>query len=129
MNVKSFFIGGIVGGIVNFLMGWLIYGIILKDAMPTPEGATENMTMIFLGCMAFGFLMSYLLNHNGSVVAMTKGAIAGVLFGLILGLYSNFFRFSIGEPDTTVILLDTIATVVMAAVCGAVVSIINSKTS
>ena len=31
MNVKNFFIGGIVGGIADFFMGWLIYGNLLKE--------------------------------------------------------------------------------------------------
>jgi hypothetical protein len=34
MNVKNFIIGGIVGGIVNFLLGWIIYGMLLKDFFP-----------------------------------------------------------------------------------------------
>ena len=34
-----------------------------KDTFPKPEGAgAENMTFIFLGCMAFGFLIAYVFH-------------------------------------------------------------------
>ena len=59
MNVKNFIIGGIVGGIVDFLLGWIVYGMILHDMMPMELGAKENFMHVFLGCMAFGFLISW----------------------------------------------------------------------
>ncbi len=34
MNVKNFIVGGIVGGIVDFLLGWLFYGMLFKDIFP-----------------------------------------------------------------------------------------------
>ena len=31
MNAKNFLVSGIVGGIVNFLLGWLFYGILFES--------------------------------------------------------------------------------------------------
>jgi len=33
MNTRKFLIAGISGGIVYFLLGWLIYGMLLNDYM------------------------------------------------------------------------------------------------
>jgi hypothetical protein len=33
MNIKKVAIGGLAGGIVSFLLGWLIYGMLLVDYM------------------------------------------------------------------------------------------------
>ncbi len=46
MNAKIFLVSGIVGGIVNFLMGWLLYGIVFSDQFPVT--GEMNMTMISL---------------------------------------------------------------------------------
>ncbi len=58
MNFKNFLIAGIVGGIVNFLLGWVFYGMLFKDLYPEDENT--NLTLIFLGCITFGLFMSYI---------------------------------------------------------------------
>ncbi|MFM2213693.1 MAG: hypothetical protein RL427_956, partial [Bacteroidota bacterium] len=74
MNVKNFMVGGIVGGVADFLMGWLLYGILLKDTFPKPQGAgPENMLFIFLGCLCFGFLLSFIFAQGEGVSRCVPG--------------------------------------------------------
>ena len=54
MKTKTFVISGLVGGVVDWLLGWLFYGIIFADTFPQPEEGTDAMLYITLGCFSFG---------------------------------------------------------------------------
>ena len=129
MNVKNFFIGGIVGGIVDFLMGWLVWRILLKDVMPAPEGSgPENMMYIFLGCMSFGFLISYVFSQGEGISTCMAGIKMAVGIALFMGLCNNFFRNMYADSvDVKEFTIDIIAGIVLATAVGACVAIVNGK--
>jgi hypothetical protein len=126
MNVKNFLVSGIVGGIVEFLLGWLFYGILFKNSFPT--NGNENMLFIFLGCMTFGFFVSYIFTKWAGISNIATGLKAGAVIGLFMSLYSNFFMNSMtAEINYQTMGLDVVITVVMAALVGAVIALVNGK--
>lgn len=126
MNVKNFLVGGIVGGIVDYLLGWLFYGILFMDAFGGKE--PENMLFIFLGCMSFGFLISFVFTRWAHITTATTGLKGGVVMGLFAGLQSNFFSNSMNaNPDYQLIALDMAIMIVMGALVGAAIGIVNGK--
>jgi hypothetical protein len=129
MNVKNFIVGGIVGGIVDFLMGWLVWGILLKDVMPKPEGAgPENMMFIFLGCMCFGFLISYVFSQGQGISQCVPGIKMALGIALFISLSNNFFYNMYKETiDFKLMGIDVIASAVVGVVVGAVVAVVNGK--
>ena len=129
MNVKNFIVGGIVGGIVDFLMGWLVYGILLKDTMPPPAGSgPENMMYIFLGCMSFGFLISYVFSQGEGISNMAAGIKMAIGIALFMGLCNNFFRNMYSDSiDVKMIAIDIVASLVLATAVGAAVAMVNGK--
>jgi hypothetical protein len=129
MNVKNFLITGIVGGLVDFLMGWLVYGMLLKDTFPKPEGAgEENLTFIFLGCMAFGFLIAFIFSHGDGVTKCVPGIKMAGGIALFLALSNNFFYNMYKEIiDLKLLALDVIASIIIASIVGAVVAVVNGK--
>ena len=129
MNVKNFLIGGISGGIVDFLMGWLVYGILLKDTFPKPEGAgAENMMFIFLGCMCFGFMLSYIFAQGEGVARCVPGIKLAIGVALFMSLANNFFYSMYKDiMDVKMVAIDVIASIVIAAVVGATISVVNGK--
>lgn len=129
MNVKNFIVGGIVGGIVDFLMGWLIWGIALKDTFPPPEGSgPENMLFIFLGCMSFGFLISYVLSQGEVISTYMAGIKMAIGIALFMSLSIGFFKDMYSETiDFKLLAIDIVASVVIAAVVGAAVAVVNGK--
>ena len=126
MKVKSFLVAGIVGGIVDFLLGWLFYGILFKDTFPMT--GKENMLFIFLGCMSLGFMMSFIYTSVASINIWSSGLKKGAIIGLFLALYTNFFM---NANSTTINYnttgLDVAITVVMTSLLGAVIALINGK--
>ena len=129
MNVKNFIVGGIVGGIVDFLLGWLIWGILLKDTFPKPDGAgADNVMFIFLGCMAFGFLISYVFSQGEGISNIPAGIKMAIGIALFMSIANNFFMNMYSETlDVKLMAIDILASIVVATGVGAIVAYVNSK--
>ena len=126
MNVKNFIIGGIVGGIADFLLGWLFYGTLFADSFG--GGHPANMPFIALGCMTFGFFVSFIFSKWAQISTAATGAKAGAVIGLFLGLFGNFFMNSMNlTPDYKLIALDMVIMIFKAGVVGAIISFIHGK--
>ena len=128
MKTKNFLAAGIIGGIVDFLLGWLFYGIIFINTFPQPKESSQTMIFIFLGCLTFGLFVSYIYTQWAQISTATTGAKAGAIIGLFVGLFFNFFNMAMG-PEATLQLaaLDVGISVVMTAIIGAVVGLVNGK--
>ncbi len=127
MNVKNFFIAGLIGGIVNFLLGWLFYDFIFKSFFPPMDENQMNLGMIFLGCMSFGFLLSFIIVQCAQLVRYQSGLKYGAVAGLFLGLYMNFFTYSMQPLDVKLLCIDTFITILLGALVGATIASINRK--
>ncbi|MGH2665382.1 hypothetical protein [Flavobacterium sp.] len=125
MNLKNFFIAGIVGGIVDFLLGWVFYGMLFKDLYPQNENT--NLLFIFLGCMTFGFFMSYIFTKWAGITNVVTGLSAGAVIGFFNSLSMNFFMYSSRELNIQHMLTDIVVCILMGACIGAAVAFVNGK--
>ncbi len=117
MKLSNFIAGSIVGAIVYFLLGWVAYGMLFTDLYPQ-EG---NMTFIFLGCLFFAALLSYVFNKWANISTWMTGAKAGAVLGLFYSLSMNFFMYASMEADYRRIFTDVAITLVTGAIVGAVI--------
>jgi len=128
MKTKNFLVSGVVGGIVDFLLGWLFYGIIFKDSFPQPEESSNTMIMIFLGCITFGLFVAYIFTKWAQITTLATGAKAGAVIGLFISLFHNFFNMAMNSEATfQMFALDVVIGIVMASIIGAVIGMINGK--
>ncbi|QBZ98503.1 hypothetical protein [Flavobacterium sangjuense] len=130
MNVKNFIVGGIVGGIVDFLLGWVVYGMLLKDTFPKSacDGPAENMLFIFLGCMSFGFLISWVFSQGEGISNMAAGIKMALGISVLMGMCSWFFMNMTQETiDVKLMAIDIVAGMVLATGVGAAVAMVNGK--
>lgn len=128
MNVKNFIVGGIVGGIVDFLLGWVVYGMLLHDQMPMEPGAKENMMFIFLGCLSFGFLISWIFSQGEGISNIGKGIRIALGVAVFMGLCSHFMANMTNETlDVNFLLFDMLGSLILAAGVGAAVAMVNGK--
>jgi hypothetical protein len=126
MNIKTFLISGIVGGIVYFLFGWLFYGILFANYFPTD--GKENLLFILLGCLTFGLFVSYIFNHWAQISTPFTGLRAGAFIGLFIGLYTNFFFNSMAdEIKYQIMILDIVLTIALSGVVGITIAQLNGK--
>ncbi|HNF71056.1 MAG TPA: DUF1761 domain-containing protein, partial [Chitinophagaceae bacterium] len=94
MNTTKILIGALIGAIVNFLAGWLVYGILLKDAMDkamTVEAKAvskpePNLVGMFVAGFIFCLLFSYIFEQWAKIRSLMGGLVAGGLMGLCISL-------------------------------------------
>lgn len=128
MKTKNFLVSGLVGGIANFVLGWLFYGIIFKDFFPQPDESTNTMLFIFLGCITFGLFLAYIYTKWAQITTAVTGAKAGAVLGLMMGLYFNFFGLAMNSEATLqMAALDVGIGIVLTAIVGAIIGAINGK--
>ncbi len=128
MNAKNFLVSGVVGGIVNFLLGWLLYGIIFIDQFPVT--GEMNMTMIALGSLVWGLFVAYIFVKWAHISNWKTGLEAGAVIGLFLGFYWNFFYNTMkvtADINWQTVGLDIAITAVITALCGAVIAFVVDK--
>jgi hypothetical protein len=128
MNVKNFIVGGIVGGIVDFLLGWVVYGMLLYDLMPQEPGAKENYLFVFLGCMSFGFLISWVFSQGEGISKVSAGIKMALGIAVFMGLTVHFFDNMNNETiDYKYMAIDIFGTLILATGVGAAVALVNGK--
>jgi len=140
MKNNKYFLAAIVGGVVYFLLGWLIYGMLLMTFMKENSGLPAdiyskvfkpdtdiNMGMLVLSCLLEGFLAASILSWSGVTSAgsgFTKMAIAGLL---IVAYFDTTF-YSVSNMFTMKsMIVDIISGTIIAAIGGAVVGWILGK--
>lgn len=130
MNAKNFLVAGIAGGIINFLLGWLFYGILFVDTFPQPDESANAMIYIFLGCLTFGLFIAYIYDKWAQINTLATGAKAGAVIGIFIGLFYNFFNLAMNtEASLELAGLDIVISIVMTAITGAVIGAISGKMS
>lgn len=128
MKTKNFLAAGIAGAVVNFLLGWLFYGMLFKDSFPQPEENSTTMLMIFLGCLTFGLFMAYIFIQWAQISTASTGAKAGAIISLFIALYYDFFQLAMNSEVTyQMVGLDVVLMIVMGAITGAIVAVVNGK--
>lgn len=134
MDIKKFLIGGIIGGILLFLIGWLVYGILLSDFMKTHPGTAQgvdraemNMMYLVFGNLLMGFLLTYIF-LKANVNTLSGGLVtAGIIGFLMTASYDSVMYATTNIASKKMILADVIAFTVMAAIAGAVIGMVLGK--
>lgn len=113
----------VAGGLVYFVLGWIIYGFIIQDS----SAAAEPMIWaIGLGSLFLGAVLALVLSWRGTTGAADAfKASAG--FGVLLGLCIGFTMMGTMEPeasqfDTTKVIRDAVIGALMYGVAGIAVA-------
>ncbi|HSN47636.1 MAG TPA: hypothetical protein VLR29_02640 [Flavobacterium sp.] len=125
MNVKNFLVSGVIAGIINFLLGWVFYGILFKDIYP--EGETMNLVFTFLGCLTYGLFIAYVFTKWAGITNPVIGLKAGAVIGFFTSLSMNLYMYSNRPVNYQNMALDVLITIVISAIMGAAIASINGK--
>jgi hypothetical protein len=124
MNTKMI-IGGVIGGVIYFLLGWLIYGIIFADSMEGNCMRPHDGVLpiwIFIGNLFTGWMLSYVFSRM-AVNSLSSGATAGAIIGFLSAIGMDCLMYGtttmITEPMH--ILIDVVITAVLWAIVGGVI--------
>jgi hypothetical protein len=136
MNTTKFFVGGIIGGILNFFLGWLVWGMLLMNFMKENSNQSANIMRgendmvwwgMILGNLCLGFLFSYIISR-ARISTIGGGATAAAVAGFFLSLgYDSLMYAQMDIFNTTAMVVDVLASTVVAAIVGAVIGWYNSR--
>ncbi len=126
MNVKTL-IGGLVAGVTAFLLGWVIYGMLLKSYFEqnmTPyEGLLKSQPDLWamgVSNLALGLLLAYVFNGSGVKTARNGIASGAIVFGLFAVSVDMLFYAQMNLFSLQLICVDVLASLVGGALVGAV---------
>jgi len=132
MKANKILLSGLAGGVTFFLLGYLIYGVLLKNYTTANfnQSAMRPMEDMIMWAMILSYLASGLLisvvfswtNTKGIMSGAKVGAIIGVLVSISydLGMYSTSTMF----VKTGAIFVDIIITTLLSAIGGVVVALV-----
>lgn len=134
MNTKNFIVGGLVGGVIYFLLGWLFYGNLMNQYFMDHPGTATNVERpmeefvwwsLVLGNLLFGFLLAYVFAKSG-VATLTAGLITGGIVGLLACAAIDFTMYGTTNiASKRMIAADIAVFTVMSSIVGAIIGAIN----
>ena len=131
MDIKKLLLGGIAGAVTTFLLGWLLFGMLLMDFMKRHPGAAGNISRaepeflyLVIGNLAMGFLFAYLF-IKANISSMGSGLVAGGIIGALMSAGYNCIWYATSTAiSKTGMAADVGASIVMFAISGAVVGMV-----
>ena len=125
MNTKTL-VAGLLAAIVTFLIGWLIFGVLLvsyynSNMLAYPGLLKEPPNVLFIGFanLAWGLMLAYVFSLAGINTA-SKGLITGfIIFLLICIGFNCMFHAQFNLYSRRVFVVDALANGVLGAISGA----------
>jgi hypothetical protein len=129
MKTNKILLGGLAGGVTFFLLGWLVYGVLLMGFSKANYNQCAMRPMeemvwwaMILSNLAFGFLLAIVFGWSNTASAASGAKVGGVLGILIsLSVDLSFYATSSMFSNFTAVLVDLVAFSAMSAVAGLVV--------
>ena len=130
---KKLILATLAGAVVQFLLGWLIYGLILANFMSANsihyEGLLKDMStwrfmvLVFLSGLAMAFLIAYIFQRWGKIETLMKGLSCGMIIGFFVALSFDLNSYAMMHLVTKwVMVVDVIASTIMMGINGAVIA-------
>ena len=130
MNVKNLAIGAVVGGIVLFVLGLLLFDVLFLDYYTANAGAAAvgiRATQIYWAT-ALGALISCLIDAQPGKAGIAGGLKMGALAGFLLWFTTDFTIYGYLDLwNLPVTILDIVLETARAAISGAVVALVIGK--
>src|SRR5438067_2140863 len=132
MSITKLLLGAIIGGIVFFLLGGLIYGHLLTDFMYHHTGRAghiiyrKHVVLIYIiaANLLQGLLLSYIL-IKGNVNSLIGGLITGGIVGFLMAASIDCIMYATSTVlSKRGMVADIIAFTVISAIAGAIVAVV-----
>ena len=135
MNIKRMTIGTIVGGIVVYILGIIIWQMLFTDFFAANAGSATGVAKeapviwaVALGSLLYAKLITYVLETSGGSKSVMDGLKTGAVVGLLLWgtvdfIYYGYFNLN----NLTAVIADTVLEGVRGGIVAAVITGILAK--
>lgn len=121
---KNLLFSGIVGTIVYYLLGWLVYGFLFPDL----ASGEESPLGILLGCLFYTFIYAVIFTRWANIATFKTGFYAGLTLGILYALSWYSFVYN-GHFDLVHFIKEILIGGFMTAIMAGTVGFVNGKTN
>jgi hypothetical protein len=131
MNTRLF-LAAIAGAVVSFLLGWLVYGIILSDFMQANsihydglKTEMPNFFLLILSGLFMSFFIAFVFQRWAGFTTFMNGVFGGVIIGFFIAASVDLSFFSMMNLFTPYYLFaDIVVGTVITGIEGGVIAAI-----
>jgi len=132
MSNNKILLAGLVGAIIAFLLGFIVYGNVLTDFFIENSGSASGIMRaddemqwvpMILGHITWGLLFAIISGRWANISTFVSGAKAGALLGFLIG--TSFDLIQLGSThiaNLTGVVVDIIVMTILSAIVGGVVA-------
>lgn len=131
MDIKKRILATLAGFVVFFLLGWILYGMLLMDFFNSNQGTATGVMrtdteMIWwalaLGNLLQAYLLVYIFGNWANITTFGEGFKAGLVIGLVIGYGVDLTMYGTTNiMNLTGALVDPLVVGVMMAISGGVI--------
>ncbi len=134
MDTRKFLAGTVVGGIVLYVTGYLIFTMALAGFYAENAGAAtgvgrpaELMWAVVLGSLAYAALICYAMGARFAT-GMTGGAKVGAVVGFLMWFAVNFILYGVSDvANLTRTIVDPLVEIVHGGIGGAAIGFVMER--
>jgi hypothetical protein len=136
MNPKRLLIGTIGGGIVLFVVGYLMFSVAFDSFYRANIGsatgvsrASELLWATILGSLSYAALITYTIENRSGAVTVGTGAQIGAIVGFLLWFTADFVIYgTTNVANLTRTIVDPLLEIVHGGIGGAVIAAVLTGT-
>lgn len=127
MKTSKLLLAGLVGGVVYFGLGFLIYGLLMKDAMAGMSSVMRADADVqwwagILGNLVMGIFLAYVFARWAGVKTLVGGLMAGAIIGAFVASSYDLSMYAwTTMMDMKAMVMDIVMTTIMTSVAGGAV--------
>jgi hypothetical protein len=135
MNTKQWVLGTVIGAVVIYAVGYLIFTVLLGDYYAANSGSATGVMResqivwaLAVGALAYAALILYAMRSQAGVVNAVSGMKVGAVVGFLLWATADFSLYGITNmSNLTVTIVDPFAELVHGGIAGAVLGALLPK--
>ena len=135
MDTKRFVIGTLAGGIVMYLVGYLIWGLLLADFFAANAGSatgvareTRLIWAVVLGTFSLAALVTLAVGSQAGASTILDGLKIGAIVGFLVWFGVDFMDYGIRNvSNLTATIVDPLLEIVRTGIGGAVIAAVLGR--
>ena len=135
MTTKQWVVGTVVGGVVLYATGYIIFEMLLGDFYEANSGSATGVDRdpqiqwaVAVGALAYAALILHVLKGQAAAVNVSTGTKAGAIVGFLLWATVNFTFYGIANLNNlTLTIVDPLVEAIHGGIAGAVLGAMLPK--
>ncbi len=135
MDTKRLIIGTIVGGVVLYILGYVIYVLAFADFFAANAGSATGVYRdnpviwaLALGTLSYAALLTLAIGTRAGTATIVDGVKVGAIVGFLMWFGADFIHYGIANiSNLTATIADSLLELVRAGISGAVIAAVLGK--